>query len=346
MVEAKQSTASADAGAGGTRPLADQLIDAARRWAHAQFQLVTIAAEFADSAEWLGQAPTAAHWLASVADIEPCTAREWIRIGTKLQRLPATADAFSRGAVSYSKVRTLTRIATPRNESELLDIATTVPAADLGRAIATWLRDDTDPNALDNHHRALRSIRWRTDGDGMTTFTLRLPPLLASMLITALSLLVMRNRPTREPDGSRPNVAQQRADALQTLLDNGTGTTDTEIILHVRGDGATYDNGTPVTDTLIERIAPTSFLRAMIHDANSQPVDVSNRRRHPTTRQKRLVKERDQTCRDCGRADLLHYDHNPPHHHTGHTLTTELELRCAPCHQHRHQHQNPETAQR
>jgi len=56
----------------------------------------------------------------------------------------------------------------------------------------------------------------------------------------------------------------------------------------------------------------------------------------PTTRQKRFVKERDRTCRDCGSRELLEYDHNPAHAKTGHTLTNELELRCAPCHHRRH----------
>ncbi len=47
----------------------------------------------------------------------------------------------------------------------------------------------------------------------------------------------------------------------------------------------------------------------MIHDAETNPADGSNRRRHPTTRQKRLVKERYRVCGDCGRGDLLEYDH-------------------------------------
>jgi len=110
----------------------------------------------------------------------------------------------------------------------------------------------------------------------------------------------------------------------------------TEIILHVRGDGVTLDDGTPITDTVTERIAPNSFLRVMIHDANAHPADASNRRRHPTPRQKRIVKERDRNCRDCGRGDQLQYDHVPPYEQTGHTITDELQLRCAPCHHQRH----------
>ena len=55
-------------------------------WARSQYQLVVVAAEFADSGEWaLDGSPTAAHWLAAVADVETCTTREWIRIGRCLE---------------------------------------------------------------------------------------------------------------------------------------------------------------------------------------------------------------------------------------------------------------------
>ena len=320
----------------GTRPLASALVEVAKRWAESQFQLVILAADFADSAEWVPEAPTAAHWLAGVADVEPCTAREWIRIGHKLRLLPRIAEAFASGAISYSKVRTITRLATPANESALLSIALDVPAAELGRALAVWFTDNHDPADLEAHQHSQRGVKWRTEADGMVLFTLRLPPLLAGILIAALTSVVMRSRARANADGSWPSTRQQYADAFEELLTAGTGPIETEIVLHARGDGVTLDDGTPLAESVVERIAPSSFLRAMIHDAQRNPVDVSNRRRHPTTRQKRFVKERDVACRDCGRRDLLVYDHVPDFETTGHTVTDELVLRCAPCHHRRH----------
>jgi len=332
-----QAVSGTDSVGAGTRPLTIQLQELASRWASSQQRLVTVAAEFADSAEWIiAGSPTAAHWLAGCADIETCTAREWIRIGRVLRALPAIAAAYANGTISYSKVRTLTRIATVDNEAELLAIAVQVPASELGRALAVWFNHNSTPEQLDAHQHNQRSIKWRTEADAMTVFTLRLPPMLAGILITMLTAAVMRSRPRPAKAETWPTVVQQHADALEHILTEGAGTLVTEIVLHVRGDGCTLDDGTPITDTVIEQLAPTSFLRAMIHDAQGHPVDVSNRRRHPTTRQKRLVKERDHTCTDCGRTDLLQYDHTPAHNQTGHTLTTELKLRCAPCHHKRH----------
>ncbi|MEZ5410390.1 MAG: DUF222 domain-containing protein [Acidimicrobiales bacterium] len=319
------------------RPLAARLRRVATLWARSQYELVTLAADFADSGEWaLDGSPTPAHWLAAVADVETCTTREWIRVGRALRTLPATADAFARHEISYAKVRTLTRLATPENEAELLEIARTTPANHLPRALAHWLNRTTDPASLDDHQHRRRSVTRRTEPDGMTVYTCRLPPLPAAHLDAALTTRIMRSRPRPNHDGDWPTLGQQYADALTELLTHGTGPTVTEIVLHIRGDGCTLDDGTPVPSTVVERIAPEAFLRALIHDAEGRPVDASNRRRHPTTRQQRVVHERDRACLDCGEHHLLHYDHVPAWEQTHHTVTTELQLRCAPCHRRRH----------
>ena len=143
-----------------------------------------------------------------------------------------------------------------------------------------------------------------------------------------------------QPDnagGYLPTLAQQRADAFVLLfLDKDVHAT-TEVVIHVRGDGATFDDGTPVTESAVCQRLDESFIRFMIHDSDRTPLDATNRRRHPTTRQKRVVLEtHNHECVDCQSTDLLELDHNPPYEHTRHTVTTELEPRCAPCHRARH----------
>ena len=174
----------------------------------------------------------------------------------------------------------------------------------------------------------------------MVFFSLRLPPLAAGLFIAMLTMIVMSRRAATEREigasADAPTLAQQRADAFTTLLERGGGTPDTEVIVHVRSDGCTLDDGTPVTDSIVERLAPRSFIRALIHDAQGHPIDASHRRRHPSARQKRVVKERDRVCVDCGSHDLLEYDHNPAFEISGRTVTSELEVRCASCHRERH----------
>ena len=141
-----------------------------------------------------------------------------------------------------------------------------------------------------------------------------------------------------DDDGSfMPSLAQQRADAFVLLFLGKNNDLTTEVVVHVRGDGTTFDDGTPVTDNAVCQRLDQSFVRLLLHDIEGNPVDASNRRRHPTTRQKRVVLEaHNHECVDCQSPDLLELDHNPPHEQTKHTITTELEPRCAPCHRARH----------
>ena len=321
-------------------PLLAQLRAVAAAWGRHQYQLVVLGAQLADGLDWFADgSPTPAHWLATVADVETCTAREWIRIGRQLRTLPASADAFEHARISYAKVRTLTRLATPANEAELVPIAERTPASHLARELARWLHNTQTPEAVDAHHQHRRSLTWRNDPEGTVTFTARLPPLTAARFQAVLAAQVMTCRPKVGPNGW-PTVAQQYADGLDHLLTTGTGHWITELVLHVRGDGCTLDDGTPIPQSILEHLAPHAFIRALIHDADSRPINASGKQRHPTTRQKRVVKERDRVCVDCGRHDLLHYDHQPDYDTTKRTIVDELELRCAPCHHKRHANDN------
>jgi len=200
------------------------------------------------------------------------------------------------------------------------------------------------------YHQSRRSLRWRTEPDGMVLFSLRLPPLLAGKLISLLMAIVMRFNPRLTASvrpvthggesasaGRWPSLAQQYADAVDQLLDQGAGEISSEIVVHVRGDGCTLDDGTPIPDSVVANIADESFIRLLIHDAESKPINASGRQRHPTNRQKRVVRERDRVCVDCGSANPIEYDHRPAFEESGRTIVEELELRCPACHHARHE---------
>ena len=87
---------------------------------------------------------------------------------------------------------------------------------------------------------------------------------------------------------------------------------------------------------MVAALLPASFVRALIHDAERRPINASGRHRHPTVRQRRVVKERDRVCVDCRRRDLLEFDHVPDYAQSKRTVVDELQLRCAPCHHRRH----------
>src|SRR6187200_658485 len=61
-------------------------------------------------------------WLSWRIGMTPAVAREKVRVAKALAQLPAIDGALSQGLVSYSKVRAMTRVATPENERTLLEM--------------------------------------------------------------------------------------------------------------------------------------------------------------------------------------------------------------------------------
>ncbi len=170
------------------------------------------------------------------------------------------------------------------------------------------------------------------------------PPADAPDIRAALGELRQRWQPTETDDWSFPTIAQQRADALTALYLTLPIQLTTELVIHIRADGNTFDDGTPLTTNAITRQLDTTFIRLLIHDAERNPIDATNKRRHPTTRQKRLTLEKHHhQCVDCHTTHLLELDHNPPYAQTRHTITTQLQPRCTPCHRARHRYTSQST---
>ena len=318
-----------------------EVIALGHHWATAQRRLVRLVVELDTSGEWRADgSPTCAHWVADAIDIEVCTAREWLRVGRTVGTLPSIDSAFESGRLSYSKVRALTRVATPENEAALCELALRFSAARLAHELAAWLARHETPEQTEERHRAATGLRSWVEPDGMVAGTFRLPPLHGKSLLAAVDARVEQFRPDASADASArwPSTAQQRADALLELVTDGGASVATEVVVHVRGDGCTLDDGTPIASTVVERIAPQSFLRALIHDAERRPINASGAHRHPTRRQKRVVHERDRVCNRCGSGEFLEYHHDPPFDESHRTVVDELWLRCRKCHRDDHRH--------
>jgi hypothetical protein len=317
------------------------VLEAGGIWHDQHHRLLQRIAELDRSGEWEADGvPSCAHWLADALQTQQSTAREWVRVARALAALPEVDAAFASGGLSYSKIRTLTRVATSETQTELIGLAKQVSAGRLTHALAAWqLRRET-PAETETRQRARTALWFHDDIHGMAVATVRLPPEEMAKVSGAIERRVRDRRPDASADASGrwPSLARQRADAFVDHWNEGGGrpATVTEIVLHVRGDGSTMDDGTPVADGLIARIVPASFLRALIHDAQGRPINASGRHRHPSIRQRRVVHERDRRCVDCGSTELLDYDHDPPWERTGRTVVDELHLRCVTCHHRRH----------
>ena len=90
----------------------------------ASYRWLVLIAEFDRREGWAdGSTPSCAHWLGWKCGIDGGAAREKVRVARALEGLPMISAAMARGALSYSKVRALTSMATAETEDSLLMIA-------------------------------------------------------------------------------------------------------------------------------------------------------------------------------------------------------------------------------
>ena len=105
-----------------------------------------------------------------------------------------------RGVVSYSKVRAVTRVATPETEQALLDVALCGTAAHVEQIVRGWRRVDRSAEAADDRRRhEARSLRTWVDDDGMVVVRGRLTPEVGAALRRALEAACDQARARRAP---------------------------------------------------------------------------------------------------------------------------------------------------
>ena len=125
-----------------------------------------------------------AHWLAFNTGIDLGAAREKVRAARALEDLPETSAAMSRGALSFAKVRALTRVATAENEGDLLELARGSTAADLERMVRGWrVASAKDEAELERIRHASRTLSVFPGDDGMYVVRARLDPEVGALLM-------------------------------------------------------------------------------------------------------------------------------------------------------------------
>ena len=135
-------------------------------------------------------------WLDHRCGLGPCAARERIRIGRALTRLPRIDAAFRDGVLSYSKVRAITRVATRDTEAALLDIAGRSSAAQLESLVRTYERvDRRDPERLPSEER--RGLSWHYE-DGLCVVTAAVPAERGALVVQALQKVVDARKDEQE----------------------------------------------------------------------------------------------------------------------------------------------------
>jgi hypothetical protein len=103
-------------------------------------------------------------WVAWRCSVDPRSAREHVRVARVLGELPLVHERFSRGELSYSKVRAITRIATPETEDQLVEMARFATGAQLERIVRGYRRAVSLESAEAAHRDRFLSCEWDEDG--------------------------------------------------------------------------------------------------------------------------------------------------------------------------------------
>ena len=304
--------------------LGDRIAKLSAQIQAATYQLLLLIREFDERSGWNTGFRSCAHWLNWRTGLDLGAAREKVRVARALGKLPLLSEAMRRGELSYSKVRALTRVATPTNEEELLGFAKAGTAAHVEKLVRAWRRiDRIDERKYENRRHASRYLQTYTDEDGMVVLRARLTPEVSAALAKALEaaeqVLYDREREIKNEQGDGVPGRQRRADALGLVaesalsggIDKGTRAERLQVVVHVESQVledpeapgvSMLEDGTDVSAETSRRLACDAGKVVMKHDADGNVLDVGRRTRTIPTAIRRALTARDESCQfpGCG----------------------------------------------
>ena len=226
--------------------LGDQIAELSARIDAATYELLCYLREFDRQHGWEGFR-SCAHWLNWRTGLDLGAAREKLRVAAALAELPHIAAAMACGRLSYSKVRALSRVASPATEARLLAVACGATAAQVERLVRGWRQADQAAQADGEQVRlASRMLSTQVDDNGMLLLRARLTPEVGAVLLRAVEAALEQVPAPAAPaaEGNEPTIAQRRADALGLVaesaltggLDPGNPGDRFQVTVHVPAD--------------------------------------------------------------------------------------------------------------
>lgn len=335
-----------------------------------EYGLLALIREFDERGGWLKWGSTnCAEWLHWRLDLSLSAAREKVRVAHALKSLPEISNAFRRGALSYSKVRALTRVANRANELDLLAFAMTVSAA-LVEQHCQQLRnvrpDATEVARRAHQNRYLSASRNRSRST--MTITMEVPLEEGEMVLNTLDRVL-----SEQPDAADASHSYRvrQADALLDLCRDrlagrvSTGDEDAlrggiaesgdaiarprsgadlyQVMVHVDrsalDDDPKPDARSDLPAETVRRLTCDGALVPIQSDGNGIPTHIGRKQRTVSTSLKRALLARDRQCRFPGCAHTRFVDAHHVQHwaHGGETTLDNLMLLCD--HHHRLVHE-------
>ena len=257
--------------------LGDEIATLAAHIHAATYRFLEMIARFDRLGGWEpGGHRSCACWLAFRTGLDAGTAREHVRVARALEGLPETSAAMSRGELSFSQVRALTRVAEPETEADLLELAVGCTVAQLERVVRAYRLGSRQDEADRERQRHLdRTLAVFPDVDGMYVVKGRLEPEVGALLMRAVEaasdalyrenrrVAVASDADAADADDSAGasgrEAARRRADALGLLAERALAA----------GFGA--DDDAPVSGTKAERYQVLLHVEAATLAAEGEP---------------------------------------------------------------------------
>ncbi len=338
--------------------LGDEIARLSAHISAATYRLLCLIRESDEREGWHEEGfQSCAQWLSWRTGTAPGAAREKLRVARALGRLPSLSEALRQGKLSYSAARALTRVATPENEAELVEVARHTTAAQLERLVGGWRALDraVDPEGERERHRQ-RALWVVPEADGSWGIRGRLDPEVGAVLCRALEAAAEALYAGDGGDEVSSSEAR-RADALglvaEAALGRGLGAESPksvpapvvgraerfQVVVHVEaqtlGEAAErtgesrIEGGPHVSAETSRRLACDAGKVVMTHDRRGNVLNVGHRTRtvHPALR--RALNRRDGGCRFPGCASRYCDAHHLRHWADGgETKLENLALLC------------------
>ena len=248
-----------------------------------------------------------------------------MRVAHALKDLPKISEEFRSGKLSYSKVRAMTRVATPRNEEYLLSIARHGTAVHVERLVRQYRRVKRfEALQRENTRHAQRELHWYVDDEGYWCIRGRLTPeqgaLVQAVLEQALEECFDEQRDV--PAGTstaeavhechRQPIALRRADALVRLAQGYSGSiggnSGDRFMVHVHTDMETLKADGTGGEAEVEgagnmaaetarRVSCDAGVVHWLDQDNGEPLSIGRKSRSIPPAIRRALQRRDRGCR-------------------------------------------------
>jgi Domain of unknown function (DUF222)/HNH endonuclease len=314
------------------RELSEQITELAGHLNAANHRWLQLIAEFDRRNGWSdGATQSCAHWLSWKCGVNLDAAREKVRVSHALETLPEISAAMRRGELSYSKVRAITRVATPATEAVLLNVALHGTAHHVESLVQKFRRvQEVEELSREQRQHCNRGLTWFHDSDGSLIVKLQLSAENGALFLNAIqSALPEIPLPedckdalyvpagTSTPASGRliretTTHSNRRADALvvvaESFLKHGalamSGGERHQIVVHV--DEATlnqratgrceHEDGPAMPVETARRLACDCSTVTITEDDQGEPLDVGRKTRSIPPSLRRALRSRDDGC--------------------------------------------------